>query len=365
MDNLSLHFETNSFELTPMHMAVLDSIASFAKKYPELVFEISGHTDSIGSENNILSQNRAQSVLQYLRDVHRLPDFRFITLSLGFKHPITSNNTEVGRAQNRRVEIRQLELELYNVFYRRALQATNEGKFSEAFSYLNKWLLKIGQGNNLIMLLDPRFSPLKKNKRWAVLEQKIRDSYGNLKYPKYAFLLDSLRMDDLKATGELSLSLNDCMGNIPELDSVPFYLPPMSQIEIEQKLKEHFLALRPILEKVGFPKKSEFGRSAASSAFFLLQHSLDSASYVRWLPILQKTCEEGEASWMSYAMLFDRCQVIVGKPQRYGTHIQILSDGTIHVLPWEGDENTIDEYRAEIGLPLLSEKIVEAMQKKT
>jgi hypothetical protein len=68
---------------------------------------------------------------------------------------------------------------------------------------------------------------------------------------------------------------------------------------------------------------------------------------------------------MSYAMLFDRCQVIVGKPQRYGTHIQILSDGTIHVLPWEGDENTIDEYRAEIGLPLLSEKIVEAMQKKT
>lgn len=363
IDNVLLYFESDKFDLNIEDKAALDSFALFAKKYPDLVFEVSGHTDSTGSANLTLSQNRVQSVLRYLTKVRQLPEFRFVPISLGSKNPIRSNKDEVGREMNRRAEIRQSHRNLPMVFYKNALQAVKEQRYPEAFSYLNKWLYKVNQGDWIVLLFDPRFETLKKDKRWAALEQKVRDGYRNFKYPKYAFLIDSLRMDDLMILGELSVVLNDLSGNFIELDSVPFYLPPMPEAEVQKKFREHYSAFRPILEKTGWPKKSEFGESASTSAFFLLQHSLDSNAYVKWLPILQKTCEEGEASWMNYAMLYDRCQLIAGKPQRYATHSEVLLNGALRVLPWEGDENTINEHRAKIGLPLLPANIVEAMQR--
>lgn len=364
MDNIILYFEKNSYMMTPIQKAVLDRFCVFARKYPNEVFEISGHTDSIGSGNITLAKNRTQSVLQYLRDTLKLPDYRFISLSMGSKQPIKSNATETGRTLNRRVEIRQSELDLPMVFYRRALQATKEQRYPEAYSYLNKWVLKKEQGEATILLFDPRFEPLKKDKRWGVLEKKIRDSYRKLKYSKYAFFIDSLRLEDRKNLGELSDVLNSCSGTIPELDTVPFYLPPVSQIQIEKKYREHFSALRPIFEEVGFPKRSEFGESAVGSAFMLLLHSIDSATYVKYLPILKKTCEEGEAPWLAYARLYDRCQMVADKPQRYITHFTVLDNGAVRVFPWEGDEDTANEYRAKLGLPLVPEKIAKAMQKK-
>ncbi len=191
-----------------------------------------------------------------------------------------------------------------------------------------------------------------------MIEKKIKEGYRSFKYPDYAFLIDSLRMDDLRVTGELSWGFCEIAP-----DSVPFRLPRATEAVVEQTLKEHFKAFRPVLEKIGWPKKSDFGKNTATSAFFLLQHSLDSAAYVKWLPILKKNCEEGEASWMAYAMLYDRCQLIAGKPQRYATHSEVLLNGALRVLPWEGDENTINEHRAKIGLPLLPANIVEAMQR--
>lgn len=358
VDNPIMLFETNKFGLTLEHKAVLDTFAVYVKKYPNLVFEISGHTDSIGSENLALSQNRAKAVLKYLTEVCQLPEFRFIITSLGSKNPMRSNNDEVGRAMNRRVEVRQLNISLSDVFYRNALQTMEENHYAKTFSYLNKWLLKSMQSEHIILLFDPRFEILQKDKRWALIEKKIKEGYRSFKYPDYAFLIDSLRLDDLRVTGELSWGFCEIAP-----DSVPFRLPRAPEAVVEQTLKEHFKAFRPVLEKIGWPKKSDFGKNTATSAFFLLQHSLDSAAYVKWLPILQKNCEEGEASWMAYAMLYDRCQIIAGKPQRYATHSEVSENGKHRVLPWEGNKDTVNGYRAKIGLPLLSEDMTEAMLK--
>jgi hypothetical protein len=357
MDNERLLFETNTSDLAPAHRAELDSVAAFAKRYPELVFEISGHTDSIGSDNLELSQKRVQSAMHYLTDTHRLPAFRFIPMSKGSSTPAGSNSTEEGRRMNRRVEIRQLRIDLGSVFYRNAVQAAAENRTADVFLFLNKWMLKPEPISHMILFFDPRFEALHRDKRWTAIEQKIREGYRKFKYPEYAFLIDSLRYDDLRVIGELAWEFCELSP-----DSVAFILPRMPQAVVEQKLPEHFAAFRPILEKIGWPKRSEFGARTAGSAFILLQHSLDSAAYVRWLPVLQKNCEEGEASWESYAMLYDRCQLIAGKPQRYGTHLISLGDGKFRVEPWEGDENTINNHRAKIGLPPLPEPTLRAMR---
>jgi len=355
MDITNLHFETNASDLTPAHLAALDSVAVFARRYPELVFEISGHTDSIGFDNSGLSEKRALSAWRYLTGVCRLPEFRFISFGKGSSAPVASNADEEGRRQNRRVEIRQVQLGLDGMFYRHALRALAENRLADAFAFLNKWLLKTEQ-SRMIALFDPRFETLHKDKRWGALVQKVREGYRKFKYPEYAFRIDSLRHDNLRVIGELAWEFCEMSP-----DSAAFILPLLPKDVVEQKYREHFAAFRPILEKIGWPTRSDFGAPIAGSAFILLQHSLDSAAYVRWLPVLEKACEEGEASWDSYAMLYDRCQLIAGKPQRYGTHVISLGNGKFRVEPWEGDENTINSHRAKIGLPTLPEPTIRAM----
>jgi outer membrane protein OmpA-like peptidoglycan-associated protein len=76
---------------------------------PKNVFiEIEGHTDDRGPEmvNIKVGLARAQAVQKYLYDVHQVPLHKMNIISFGKDKPVTSNKTEAGRAQNRRVVIR-------------------------------------------------------------------------------------------------------------------------------------------------------------------------------------------------------------------------------------------------------------------
>lgn len=371
MDNEILLFENDSYTLTAAHKTALDSFVVYAKKYPDLVFKLSGHTDSLGSDNQLLSQNRVQAVFKYLTEEHKLPEFRFVSLSMGSKDPYRLNHTEEGRRLNRRVEIRQSSLDLPNMFYRRVLKALESKNLTEAFSYLNKWMIKPnrGDGGRLIARFDPRLEWLHKDKRWVMMDQKIRDEYRKFKYPQYSYLIDSLRFDQLLASGLLTsmgyqAGLNTLSGYIPELDSVPFEMEPLPDVEVLKKYEQHFAALRPILQKVGWPKKSEFGESACNAAFSILLNSKEIVEYLNWLPEVEKSCLAGETPWIFYAKLDDQCRRSLGKPQRYLTLAGMLESGEVWLEPWEGDEDSINELRAKIGLPLLRKEIVEAMKSK-
>ncbi len=361
MDNKSLYFESGAFDLTEKHKLVLDSFVEFARKYPDLVFDLFGHTDSIGINNMKLSDNRLQSVCKYLTEERKIPSFRFILHSMASNSPYHNNSNEAGRALNRRVELRQSNYDIAQIFYTNALIAVNENQTKEAFSYLNKWIIKSNQGQRILLLFDPRFDGIKKEKNWELIENKIRNSYSTFKHNKYAFFVDSLRLEDRKDLGELMGLLSDLSSISPVPDTNKLTLPALSETRLHVKFEERYNKLRPILAKIGWPKKSEFGENASASAFILLQHSLDSADYFRWLPVLYKYCEEGEADWMHYAMLYDRCNIISGKPQRYGTHSKVLENGELRMLPWEGDKDTIDEQRAKIGLPLLAKPLIDSM----
>ena len=72
--------------------------------------EISGHTDNVSGEsfNLELSKKRAKAVVDYL-NLQRISIDRLETKGYGFRQPIASNETEEGRAKNRRVEFKILE----------------------------------------------------------------------------------------------------------------------------------------------------------------------------------------------------------------------------------------------------------------
>ena len=83
-----------------------DQVADVLKEYNQTYIDVYGHTDSNGSDayNQTLSERRASAVAGYLT-THGVQSARIGTRGFGETQPIASNDTEAGRAQNRRVEI--------------------------------------------------------------------------------------------------------------------------------------------------------------------------------------------------------------------------------------------------------------------
>ncbi len=100
-------FKTASFELLPESYLALGAIVNILRHNPDLKLSIDGHTDNEGTpeRNKLLSERRANSVLTFL--VSRgVSSSRIIAKGFGQDSPIDSNETEAGRAKNRRVELR-------------------------------------------------------------------------------------------------------------------------------------------------------------------------------------------------------------------------------------------------------------------
>ena len=110
-ETVAVNFRVNSAVLSPEARQQLDTLAEKAMNVKGYVIEISGHTDSTGSvaKNFHLSQQRAESVVQYLAVNHKIPLRRFITpMGYGKTEAVGDNTTAAGRAQNRRVEVKIL-----------------------------------------------------------------------------------------------------------------------------------------------------------------------------------------------------------------------------------------------------------------
>jgi OOP family OmpA-OmpF porin len=98
-------FETGQASIQHDSDAVLDNLTAVAMRCPEVQIEISGHTDSAGGDdtNMELSRQRAEAVADYLAKAGITAE-RMTAVGYGKMHPIASNDTEEGRAQNRRIE---------------------------------------------------------------------------------------------------------------------------------------------------------------------------------------------------------------------------------------------------------------------
>lgn len=102
----NITFATNSSNITAGFYDVLNSVALVINEFEKTYVDITGHTDSTGSDqyNQTLSEKRANSVSNYLKAQRVLPQ-RIYTKGMGETQPIASNDTAEGRSQNRRVEI--------------------------------------------------------------------------------------------------------------------------------------------------------------------------------------------------------------------------------------------------------------------
>lgn len=101
----NIFFETGKSELKPESFPELDRVVKMLQENPQMTIEIAGHTDNVGSDadNKTLSAKRSAAVVNYLV-AHGVAQSRLTSVGHGEEKPIGTNDTEQGRAMNRRVE---------------------------------------------------------------------------------------------------------------------------------------------------------------------------------------------------------------------------------------------------------------------
>lgn len=106
IDLEGVHFAFDKAVLTPDSRSTLDAAVEILKDHAQLKVEVAGHTDAIGTDsyNLELSRRRARVVYEYLVE-NGIDANRLTTDGYGESKPIASNDTEEGRAQNRRTEL--------------------------------------------------------------------------------------------------------------------------------------------------------------------------------------------------------------------------------------------------------------------
>lgn len=101
----NVNFSTGAAEITEGSKTQLDDLVKIMKAYPKVEIKVDGHTDNKGDEakNKALSSSRAESVKTYLKS-HGIDAARISTAGFGPSKPVAENETEEGRAKNRRIE---------------------------------------------------------------------------------------------------------------------------------------------------------------------------------------------------------------------------------------------------------------------
>jgi flagellar motor protein MotB len=106
----NVFYETDAFDLKKESRLELNKVVQFLRTNPGVRIEVSGHTDNTGNAdyNQVLSENRARTVADYLISASLNPD-RIVYKGYGMTVPVTSNDTEEGKAMNRRTEIKIIQ----------------------------------------------------------------------------------------------------------------------------------------------------------------------------------------------------------------------------------------------------------------
>lgn len=104
---VGLTFDSGKSDIKQNSFNLLEKVEKAIDVFPRSELVIEGHTDSYGGDelNQKLSQQRAESVQQYMINAMRIPSYRLIATGYGETNPVANNETESGRARNRRIDI--------------------------------------------------------------------------------------------------------------------------------------------------------------------------------------------------------------------------------------------------------------------
>ena len=103
--SLKVEFASDSARIDPSYYDQVNGVGEYLKKYPTTTAVIEGHTDSLGSakQNLLLSQQRAESVVNYLTEKYGIDGNRLSAKGYGATRRVAYNDTAEGRQQNRRI----------------------------------------------------------------------------------------------------------------------------------------------------------------------------------------------------------------------------------------------------------------------
>ena len=104
---VGLTFDSGESTLRQQSFDLLAKVEKAIDVFPRSELIVEGHTDSYGGDelNQRLSQDRAESVQQYMINAMRIPSYRLIAVGYGETNPVANNETEAGRAKNRRIDV--------------------------------------------------------------------------------------------------------------------------------------------------------------------------------------------------------------------------------------------------------------------
>lgn len=117
--------------------------------------------------------------------------------------------------------------------------------------------------------------------------------------------------------------------------------------------------LRSLIQAHGWPDEALVGREGAEAAWLIAQHSIGEPDFMRRCrTLLDEASSLGRVPRWQFAYIDDRIRVLQGKPQRYGTQIDLRPEGAqIHELE---DASQVDAWRKEAGLPAVAAVLARA-----
>jgi hypothetical protein len=333
-----VYFDSGSAEVQQAYLRVLDSIPSKLRTKQDLI-TLYAYTDKEGTDNEKLGAARNNAVRQALME--RGVDTNRI-LMVNYGESKASNRIS---QEDRRVEIDVNRGKLFQKYCTEAVQAATRGDYGVAQEKMHHWLKMVPPENAIYALFDCWGEGERATIFRRDLTKSIKSKYFyNGKDLK--FTLDSLYCEDQKGR---TLWMYLRMNHLPGFDSDCDYdIDSLRHLD-NQRTIDH------LFSDHGFPTVEEVGARGNQTLPYMLLHAEDTTFQKRYLPIIEKACEEQLISWDYYAMLYDKISIVRNGHQRYGTQWMADKNGVLSGLfPFE-DDTMVSEYRKQVGLAPLND----------
>lgn len=360
--SVKILFEFSSDTLTSKAQHILDStILLFENK----VYVLSGHTDSIGHDNQALSYRRAEAVLNYILEHSEIPAYHFIISAEGSSNPDASNSSEEGRVMNRRVEIRESPLSVHQHLYKLASKAANIGNLDSAFTFLRLWQ-QHPNADQILLLYDTDLESLHDDPRWKGVKYYVQASFSKYVKSELAFKLAHIYCKDQRYR-DLSSDFKSAKGYIPSEYDIDYLIAgKILESESEAEVISRIAAdMDQILERHGWPDPAEVGLRQSIAPVYAILHSEDIALHKKYLPLVKTAFQEGKLNGKWYATIVDRILKAEHGLQRYGTtYFPNPNDSLQFSVGALEYPEQVDSLRAEVNMPPLRLREFEVILEK-
>jgi len=337
-DTDTVYFNSGSAEILEKYLTVLDSVPFKLRTKQDLV-TLYAYTDIAGSENDSLGAARNAAVREALI-LRGIDTARILMVNYGESKASARISQE-----DRRVEVDINRGKLFQKYYTEALQAAAREDYKGAQTRMSHWIKMVPPENAIYALFDCWGEGEKATIFKRDLVKNIRARYyykGN----DFKFTLDSLSCEDQKGR-TLSMSLG--------VNRLPDFRSDCKHGSDSLHEANHHSLVDRLYAAHGFPTVADVGERGNKVLPYMILHTTDTSFQNRYLPLVQKACEEQLISWEYYAMLYDKINIVRNGHQRYGTQY-ILDKGRMlsGLYPFE-EEDKVAEYRKQVGLAPLSD----------